>query len=533
MLALTLTVVVHAAPLVSLDARLATSDKGRVVMADVAFEAPLESAVTIGSADKPWCKAVSLTVTGADGRPRAWPWKMDTACSPQVTLSGRTQYTAHFEIEGTAAAKLANGLYEVSASFEGVRPPSVELLIGDEATLGKPWPHLPRGVPALVAALREGPPVLGRRALEVALDAELLSAPPLAVGAEADELIANHLGDVIGAMSEETNVYSHSSETFAARNSLLFDFRVLLFPGASTESFSKTIRGRARGLRGNSLRGMAFELELASAKTPAAFWRHVFEKRSTGIFVHPVRVRDGVARVAVTFVYPEGVEELTHVGFWAREGAGWKRVVFEPLTPGFAPRDWGSNVPRPGPASSNPLAVWPEEQRSRIETRVQVLQLMSTAPSTARVHGPSDFSGLDASLLEPYRAHPTPAVRTAVILGLEAARKPVSLDELMTVAAQYPKDLPDALQELIRRHAEPHFEKVAEAPAAEHPPLIAAVTAARRAGARGLEHAGVSVRIRGDLARMDVSWSDQGGSWLLRREGAGWKVVCSLGGWIH
>ncbi|MBL8917953.1 MAG: hypothetical protein JNJ54_03760 [Myxococcaceae bacterium] len=535
MLALTLsTIVIHAAPLVFLDASLGTSGKGRVVMADVSFEAPVEQTVTLGSPDKPWCKTVSLTVTGQDGKPRAWPWKMDTKCSPRVTLTGSTRYAARFMLEGAAAAKLGDGLYEVSASFEGVRPPPVELLIGDEAALGKPWADLPRGVPALVTALREGPPVLRRRALEVALDAELVTAPPLAAGAETDELIASHLTDVVQAMSDETNVYSHSSSTFAPRNSLLFDFRVLLFPGASTAGFSKTLRGRARGLGGKSLRGMGFELELATAKTPAGFWTHVLEKRSAGILVHPVRVRDDVARVAITIVYPEGVEELTHVGFWAREGAAWKRVVFEPLTPRFEPRDWWSNVHRPGPASSRPRTVWPEEQKSRLETRVQVLQLLSTVPTnTARVPGPSDFSGLDASLLEAYRTHPSPAVRTAVILGLEGAGRPVTLDELMLVAAQYPKRLPDGLQQAIRRHAEAHFARVQPAPDSESPPIMAALRPARGGGARSLDNAGVAVRISNELARVDLSWFDEGESWLLRREADGWKLVCSLGGWIH
>ncbi len=522
-----------AAPVLSFDVTEWRSEKSASLGATLTFSAPLDEVVTIGSPTTPWCQQVKLVVTGEDGKPRTWPWTLKVACKPQVTLSGNFRYGAAFEIASAAYAKLPPGLYEVSATFQGAQVPSVELLVGDEARLEKPPSNLPATIPALAAALRESPPLLRRRALEVALDGALATAPPLLPGKDTDDLIANHLADVFQAMCAETNPYDHSPMSYAPSDALLSEVRVLLFPGTPTPTFSRILRGRPLSAR-SGLRGMALEIEFVAAKTPAAFWETVADRKSVGLFVHPLREREGVVRVALTGVLPSRVEELTYVGFWARDDSGWKRLAFEPLSPKFEPRDWESNVHRPGPPSSKPKTRWPDELRSRVQNRLQLLELASSAPTNA----PAGRTQADlhpfVNDLEAFRNHPNPKVRSEVLLTLVRSGKPVTLDELVGVTVSLKSEsVPMAMIEAIRDASKARFEKAEQATTEERAAVVAAVTRHRRPDQRSLASAGISVRVVGELARADFGWFDEGSSYLLQRQGSDWRVVTSIGGWIH
>lgn len=484
----------------------------------ITVELSADSTLVLGSAGKPWHAGVQLEISSPTGALASWPLKRGVPEGAVIRLGPDRGYSLTFKLDAKATQRLPEGVYEVIAvldlrdSGEGWR--GVVRSTPTDLTLGNPAPDVPPGkdVAALVRELATKTSPLQRRALVLALEGALLEAPELASGASLDAVVKAHLLQ-LGKRMANDRLYRTDFEADGPRN-VLMHREVKLTPGRVTPGF--VVKLAATGVR------------LSPPDDLAAFWKWIRDEQEEGLIIHPVRMRDGLARVATSAV-PKGgpASRALDVSFWKQGPGGWELVSYEPWQ---APaRDWNSNVRRSGepPKSAGDLTA--PERAQWLELRLGLAEVAAPERRESgrgealigRAFGAWVFDAAYVPLLQQRLGKGSPAVQGAVLGLMEELKVEVPL----TVALDL---LPHLVSQEQRRAVAPLVSRGL----AQLAPKMTAVSAEEIAGpAEGRENR--TAQVVDDLAVVTVNSGFRGSQTLYRRTGSAWVEVMTLSAWVQ
>lgn len=499
----------------------ATKWKGGSLSVDVSVRAPTSGErVAIGGPAKPWQSAISLKVSNAAGVEQRWPFDspVSKSSSERLVLSSNIGGGRSYKLTAKQAAKLEAGTYELTATldlrgagagFDGTVATTTTIDLG-----ASPPPKFApaRDVAAVVAALRQKHSTLQRTNGLMSLEAALLDAPELPAGPAVDALVAAHLARMEAHMNAGHG-YGSGPDSMAPSKELLFGQKVLITPGRVSAKFKTTFAST----------GVVF----VPAGDLETFWKWIHVEGHKGLHVFAVHARDGVARVATSYVPPGGPpEQRIEISFWQGGEQGWSLVSYEPWPP--RARDLHANVHRAGEPPKTPAELTDVERAQWLELRLGLIEI-SAADFQERNRGGATLErGFGGESID---ATYVPLLKARLGVGSEAVRGAVAA-ELVRLGVELP--LQQLVDLLLATTAQTQRSRLLDA-------ITPKLKGGRPATAGELEailgarlEGNVSGKITADeLAVVTNRTSSGGSSTLYRKTSRGWERVSVIQSWVH
>jgi hypothetical protein len=507
--------------------------------------------VSIGGPGRRWCDAITLRVEDPTGPVHPWRWKLDKPdCAASIQLDHQTTARLDYTLPAGTLAAIPRGDYQLVATLDlhdsgagwqgrvGSYPTELRLPLAaaEEGRAVKPPPERrARPVPQVAKLLADETDPLRRRDLAFELERSLVDAPPTPVNAYSDGVVAHHLERVLDAMASPLPLFDMQGHDFRPDGHLVVDAKVAIY-GAVTPGFRARVDKMPQG-PGYPPERRAYAASTSFEQMQAAALQDWLAAEKTAVLVHPLRVKDGITRVALSIramgsaVYREPV----WVGYYRRtpDGKTWSTLSMEPPPPESDSRDWLTNVHMRGPGRRTGGALSESERRQALGIWVERVDGLAAQPQWRdaekrlfALEGAQDKTWLP--LLEAAVKKPTsPLVHAALTFRIaRLGGAPVQLAQLQQQLREVKLSGFEALGiEELWPLLDPHFQREAKyASGYERDEILAAFS--KRTGRSGDASPGAA-RIWDNYAAVECQGARGHGTELYERTENGWRYVTS------